>query len=209
MVSSNLIILTWWTTQLRQHRKVLFFLLLELFSFFFVQSLSCFLSAQNKFEFISNCCIISSNIDVKVNAILKSELVLMVWDEFSINKDFCCKVYKRFILLVFRCTMASTKLILSFFMLLVPALIQCKSTCLHNGCEMSAGIKMADINTTIHENLKEDANIDNVVTALSWDLGQVLPGDENNKEMCAILNKMDPTVCHFKMDYKSSTLYNR
>ena len=62
---------------------------------------------------------------------------------------------------------------------------------------------MADINTTIHENLKEDANIDNVVTALSWDLGQVLPGDENNKEMCAILNKMDPTVSHFKMDYKA------
>ena len=91
--------------------------------------------------------------------------------------------------------MASTKLILPYFMLVASTLIHCQLACLHNGCEMSAGLKIADINATISRNLKKNAIRENVVTALSWDLGQALPSDENNGEICRILNKLKPTVC--------------
>ena len=91
--------------------------------------------------------------------------------------------------------MASLKMMLTFLMLLEPAIVQSRSTCLHNGCEMSAGLKIVDINATIYKKLKSGEKFENVVSALSWDLGQVLPVEENNREVCSILNKMDLTVC--------------
>lgn len=59
---------------------------------------------------------------------------------------------------------------------------------------MSAGLKIADINTTIARNLKRTDIKANLVTALSWDLGRALPTEENNREMCRILKNIKATV---------------
>eukprot|EP00111_Clytia_hemisphaerica_P025070 TCONS_00073796-protein len=73
-------------------------------------------------------------------------------------------------------------------------IMHCQRNCLHNGCEMSGGLKMADINSTIEKTLGDRNFKDNVLSTLSWNIEQPITSfsRQNMADICHVINKVAP-----------------
>jgi len=92
--------------------------------------------------------------------------------------------------------MAIAKLLLPFLFIVM---VTGQRVCLHNGCEMSAGLKVEEINTTVRQYLTTSDLSENVITAVSWNIRQKETSHQyewknGRKDVCRFLTKLDPTV---------------
>ena len=82
------------------------------------------------------------------------------------------------------------------------SIVVCREPCLHNGCELSAGLKIQQVDETVSRLLKPGEFKDNVMTAVSWNIRQTDIGSPDQwvtskKDVCRYLQRLNPTVCCF------------
>lgn len=96
------------------------------------------------------------------------------------------------------------KLYATLFLIIFYKFIVCEEPCLHNGCELSPGLKIQQVDGVLSGLLRPTEFKDNVITAISWDIRQAETSSRDyqwktsKKDVCRYLTRLNPNFLGFQ-----------